>query len=354
MIDTLNIDIKKVSESRLESVDFDNIPFGKVYSDHMFRVDYRDGKWINPKIIPYDYLKVSPASQTLHYGVSVFEGMKAYKLPSGETALFRPLENQKRLNRSADRLCMPPLPEEIFMEGLTQLLKLDNGWIPTKPDMALYIRPFMFSSEEYIGIKTSEYFTFLIITAPVGAYYSAPVKVKIETEYARAVKGGTGYAKAAGNYAGALYPTKKAQEQGYQQIIWTDGQEHKYIEEAGTMNLFFVIDDTVMTPSLTDTFLPGITRDSIVKLSKHLGFNTVEKKITIDEVVSALKEGRMTECFGVGTAATLTHVSHIGHEGVDYELPDPEVRKYSNALKNNLEGIKTGKIEDPFGWVYKM
>ncbi|MDH5381607.1 MAG: branched-chain amino acid aminotransferase [Cyclobacteriaceae bacterium] len=354
MVETLNIEINKVAESRLSQVDFNNIQFGKIYSDHMFRADYDQGEWKRPKIEPYGYLPISPANQTLHYGVSIFEGMKAYKHQDGSVALFRPLENQKRLNRSAERLCMPDLPEDIFMEGLTRLMQLDKNWVPNLPDTALYIRPFMFSSEEYVGIKISEQFTFLIITSPVGAYYTNPLKVKIEMEFARAVKGGTGYAKAAGNYAGALYPSKLAQQQGYQQLIWTDGQEHKYIEEAGTMNLFFVINDTLVTPELTDTFLPGITRDSIIKLSKHLGFKIEERKITVEEVVDALKSKTMTEAFGVGTAATLTSISHIGYKGTDYEMPNSAGGYFSSQLQNNLEDIKTGKIVDPFGWIHKI
>lgn len=350
----MNINIKKIQESRIGQLDMDNIPFARIYSDHMYIVDYENGEWINPRIVPYENLRLSPANQALHYGVSVFEGMKAYKLPDGNVALFRPKDNHKRLNISADRLCMPPVSEELFMEGMTEMLKLDSAWVPSNPGTALYVRPFMFCSEEFIGIKICDKFTFMIITTPVGAYYSQPVKVKIEMEYARAVKGGTGYAKAAGNYAGALYPTKLAAEEGYQQLIWTDAIEHKYIEEAGTMNLLFEIDGKIVTPELTDTFLHGITRDSILKLSRHLGFETEERKITVDEVVDALQTGRMTDAFGVGTAATLTHISEIGYKGNNFKLPGVESRDKSLKLQETIEGIKTGRMDDPFGWVYQI
>ncbi|MDH5397254.1 MAG: branched-chain amino acid aminotransferase [Cyclobacteriaceae bacterium] len=347
----MKINVNRVEKSRIGEVDFDNISFGKIYSDHMFRASYKNGQWNTFDIIPFGSLSISPASQTLHYGVSVFEGMKAYKNEQGQPVLFRPLENQRRLNRSAERLCIPALPEEIFMEGLTQLLKMDQAWIPGQENTALYVRPFIFSTEEYIGIKTSDSFDFLIITSPVGAYYSAPVKVKIEMEFARAVRGGTGYAKAAGNYAGSLYPAKLGQQQGYDQLIWTDGQEHKYIEEAGTMNLMFVIDDVLVTPELTDTLLHGITRDSILTLARDMGIPVEERKITVNEVVSSLQQGNMTDAFGVGTAATLTHISVIGYEGTDYILPPVQERTISNRLKETLENIKKGRAEDKFGWV---
>ena len=350
----MKIRVEKVENSRIGELDQSNIQFGKLYSDHMYIADFYDGKWHDPRIVPYGNIEITPANQALHYGVSVFEGMKAYKTADGSSVLFRPLDNWRRLNRSADRLCMVNVPEEIFMEGIKELLKIDHEWIPNAPNTAMYVRPFLFAKEEYIGIKVPDSYRFMIITSPVGAYYSKPVKVKVEMEFARAVKGGTGFAKAAGNYAGALYPTRKAYEQGYTQLIWTDAQEHKYIEEAGTMNLFFEIEGKIVTPELTDTFLPGITRDSVLKLSRYMCYDTVERKITVDELVEGLKSGKVTDAFGVGTAATVTHISEIGYDGVDYKLPDVDKREKSLNIQRTLEAIKTGQLDDQFGWVYKV
>jgi branched-chain amino acid aminotransferase len=253
MLDTLDISIQKVQNSRINEVDFDNIPFGKVYSDHMFIADYEGGQWSNLRIVPYANLSMAPASSVIHYGQSVFEGLKAYKNNDGEAVVFRPDANAKRLNKSAERMCIPEVPEELFMQAMTELLKIDKDWIPSKDNTALYIRPYVFAMDDYIGIKPSEKYRFMIITCPVGAYYSEPVKVKIETEFTRAAQGGTGYAKAAGNYAGSLYPAKLAQKQGYLQLVWTDAKEHKYIEESGTMNIMFVINDTLITPEASST-----------------------------------------------------------------------------------------------------
>jgi branched-chain amino acid aminotransferase len=254
MVDALKISTNRVAESRLPKVDLANVPFGKVYTDHMFIADYRDGEWKNSRIIPYGYMPISPATPALHYGQSIFEGMKAYPAENGKEALvFRPLDNWKRMNISAERMCMPAIPEELFMESLEALIDLDRAWIPKAKGSSLYIRPFMFSADEYIGIRPSLDFTFMIILSPVGPYYSTPVKVKIETHYTRAVEGGTGYAKAGGNYGGAIYPAKLAQDQGYHQLIWTDGKTHEYVEESGTMNVMFVIDNVLVTPALSDS-----------------------------------------------------------------------------------------------------
>lgn len=354
MIDTVNIAIEKLKKSRLSEVDFDNIPFGKVYTDHMFLADYRDGSWQNFRIKPYKNIEISPASPALHYGQSIFEGMKAYKDASGRALVFRPSDNWKRLNISGERMCMPHLPEEIFMEGLNTLIELDRNWIPEKEGSSLYIRPFMFSADEYVGIRPSINWTFMIILCPVGAYYSTPVKVKIETHYTRAVAGGTGYAKAGGNYGGAIYPAKLAQDKGYHQLVWTDGIEHKYIEESGTMNVMFVIDDTLITPALSDSILAGITRDSVLQLARHWGMKVEERKIAVDELVKALKENRVQEAFGAGTAATIAHIELIGHEDQDYILPAIANRKFANKVLSELEGIKRGKLEDKFNWIYRI
>lgn len=346
--------VQKVGKSRISEVDFENIQFGKVYSDHMFIADYRNGEWQNSKIVPYGYMPISPATPALHYGQSIFEGLKGHRNDIGEALVFRPLDNWQRMNVSADRMCMPHVPEEVFMEGLRMLIDLDREWIPQSKGSALYIRPFMFSADEYIGIRPSQDFTFMIITSPVGAYYSTPVKVKIETHFTRAAEGGTGYAKAGGNYGGALYPAKLAQDQGYHQLLWTDGKEHTYIEESGTMNVMFVIDETLVTPSLGDSILNGITRDSVLQLARHWGMKVEERKVSVKEIVEGLKSGRVKEAFGAGTAATIAHIELIGYEDEDYYLPPVEKRQFSNRILKELDEIKRGLKADPFGWIHKM
>jgi branched-chain amino acid aminotransferase len=354
MVDTQKIAIQKVEKSRINEVDFEHIPFGKIYTDHMFIADYRNGEWSNLRIVPYGYMPISPATPALHYGQSIFEGMKAIKNTEGEALVFRPQDNWKRMNVSAERMCLAQIPEELFMDSLATLIDLDRNWIPTESGSSLYIRPFLFSADEYIGIKASENFTFMIILCPVGAYYSTPVKVRIETHYTRAVEGGTGYAKAGGNYGGAIYPAKLAQDKGYHQLIWTDGKDHEYIEESGTMNVMFVIDNTLVTPALSDSILAGITRDSVLKLARTWGMQVEERKISVKEIGEALKTGRLKEAFGAGTAATIAHIELIGFEGKDYYLPPVAERKFANRVFDELEGIKRGTKPDPFGWIVKM
>jgi branched-chain amino acid aminotransferase len=354
MIATDKISIQKVSKSRLPEVDFANIPFGKIYTDHMFLADYKEGAWQNFRIVPYGYMPISPATPALHYGQSIFEGMKAIKSKDGSAYVFRALDNWKRMNISAERMCMPYIPEELFMESLSALIDLDRSWIPTAEGSSLYIRPFMYSADEYIGIRPSENFTFQIILCPVGSYYSTPVKVKIEQHYTRAVAGGTGFAKAGGNYGGAIYPAKMAQDKGYHQLVWTDGIEHKYIEESGTMNVMFVMDNTLITPALSDSILAGITRDSVLSLARHWGMKVEERRISVDELIAGLEKGIVTEAFGAGTAATIAHIELIGHEGKDYHLPPIEKREFSNRVYKELDAIKSGVQPDPFGWITKM
>ena len=354
MVDLDKITIRKTEKTRIKEVDFENIPFGKVYSDHMFLADFKEGQWGNLRVIPYGHMPISPASPAIHYGQSIFEGLKAYRNDKGEALVFRPADNWKRMNISAERLCMPPIPEELFMDGMNALLGLDRDWIPSTKGSSLYIRPFMFAADEYIGIRPSDNFTFMIITCPVGAYYSTPVKVRIETHYTRAVEGGTGYAKAGGNYAGALYPAKLAQEEGYHQLIWTDGKEHKYIEESGTMNVMFVMDGTLVTPALGDSILKGITRDSVLALARHWGMKVEERRISVKELIDGLKAGRVTEAFGAGTAATIAHIELIGHEGENHYLPPVEKREFSNKVFKALDEMKRGLSDDPFNWIYKI
>lgn len=354
MVDSLKIEVQKVKRSRLPEIDLDDLPFGKVYSDHMFLADYSGGEWKNFRILPFGDISVSPATPAIHYGQSIFEGLKAHHTLSGEAIIFRPQDNLRRMNISAERMCMPALPEEIFMESLRELISLDRKWIPTARGASLYIRPFMFSADEYIGIRPSLKFTYMVILSPVGFYYSTPVKVKIETRYTRVAQGGTGYAKAGGNYGGSIYPAKLAQDQGYHQLIWTDGKEHQYIEESGTMNVMFVIDDTLITPALSDTILAGITRDSVLKLARLWNMRVEERKVPVKELITALEAGKVKEAFGVGTAATIAHIELIGYEGENYLLPPAEKRVFANRVYEELDGIKHGTKPDPLGWIVKM
>lgn len=352
MIETQSLHIEETSQSRLKEVDFKNLQFGRTFTDHMFVADYQNGTWQDLRVIPYGNLPLSPATMGIHYAQSIFEGMKAFKTPQGNIQLFRPLENARRLNRSAERMCMATLPEEIFMEGLNKLLELDKNWVPGGEGESLYIRPFMFASDEYVGLKVSDNYRFMIIASPVGAYYSKAVRVKIETHYARAVKGGVGAAKAAGNYGASLYPAKLAQDAGYDQLIWTDGIEHRYIEEAGTMNLIFKIDGKIISPELGDTILPGINRKSVLELARHEGFTVEERPLTVEELVTAIQKGKLEEAFGAGTAAVVTAIKTIGYDGIDYELPDLNENSFAMQAKKKLVNIQTGKAEDNFGWMH--
>ncbi len=354
MIDTSTIRIEPTTNSRINGLDEDNIPFGKLYSDHMFIADYENGEWKDQRIVPFQNISVSPANTTLHYAITIFEGLKAYRDENGKVVVFRPQANAKRLNISAERMCIPEVPEGLFMDALTELLRLDSSWVPSKPGTALYIRPFVFGTDEYIGIRPSESFRFMIITGPVGSYYTKPVNVKIETEFSRAFEGGTGFAKAGGNYAASLYPARLAREKGFDQLIWTDGKTHKYIEESGTMNVMFVIDNIIRTAPTSGTILKGITRDSVLTIAKDWGLEVQEAPIAVEDVISAAKEGRLTEAFGVGTAATIAPIAKIGYQEDIYELPEGNENSFSQKILKELNNIRTGKTEDKYGWNYKI
>ena len=354
MIDTSTIRIEHTSQSRINELDENNIPFGKLYSDHMFMADYVNGEWQDLRIVPYQNISISPANNTLHYAITVFEGLKAYRNTNGEVVVFRPQANAARLNVSAERMCIPEVPESLFMDALTELLKLDSSWVPSTPGTALYIRPFVFGNDEYIGIRASENFRFMIITGPVGSYYTKPVRVKIETKFSRAFEGGTGFAKAGGNYAASLYPARLAQKQGFDQLIWTDGKSHQYIEESGTMNVMFVIDDVIRTAPTSGTILKGITRDSVLTIAKEWGLKVEERQVAVAEVVNAAKEGRLKEAFGVGTAATIAPIAAIGFEDEVFDLPAADETYFSKKVLKELNAIRTGEIEDRHGWVYKI
>ena len=354
MTNNIKINIHPVSESRISQIDFNHIDFGRVFSDHMFIADYYHGEWHNYRIEPYDMLSLAPGSAVLHYGQSVFEGLKAHKNEKGDVLAFRPEMNFRRLNASAKRMCIPEISEEIAMEGMTELLRLDKNWVPDLPNTSLYIRPYIFALDEYLGVSPSENYKFIIFTCPVGPYYSKPLKVKIETEFSRAVQGGTGYAKAAGNYAGSLYPAKLGQEKGYDQLIWTDGASHKYIEEAGTMNIMFIKGNTLLTAETGDTVLNGITRNSVLTIAKEWGIEVKERRISVDEIVASLKKGEIKEAFGTGTAATIATIELIGDGDNDYTLPTPGPDSFSTKVFEELGDIKTGKKEDTHGWIYKV
>lgn len=354
MTDTFDIKITKSNSSRLKETDFSNLPFGKIFSDNMFIAEYADGDWKNFQIVPYGNLSLSPAISSLHYGQAFFEGLKAYRHPDGKISIFRPYKNAARFNLSAERMCMPVLPEDTFVQSIAALVNLDREWIPAASNHSLYIRPFMFASDPYLGVQPSGTYKFMILTCPVGAYFTKPLKVKIETKYSRASEGGFGYAKAAGNYGGSMLPGMEALKEGYDQLIWTDSREHAYVEELGAANVMFMIKGTLVTPSTRETILNGVTRDSVLTLARKWGIPVEERRISVAEVADGLKSGKLTEAFGVGTAATIAPIASIGFEGDLYTLPDQAQAEFSNKTLQTLNDIRYGFAEDEFGWNYKI
>ncbi len=347
------ISIEKVKQSKINQVDFDNLSFGSVFADHMLVCDYKNGKWEAPKVIPYQPIVLDPSSKIFHYGQSIFEGMKAYKDANNDTWLFRPLENQKRLNVSAKRMAIPEIPEDYFMEGLKTLLKVDEQWIPKNEGSSLYIRPFIFATGQGFHASPADEYKFIISCAPSGAYFSGKVKVLIEEKYSRSANGGVGFAKAGGNYAGQFYPTQLAVAKGYNQVIWTDDNTHEYIEEAGAMNIFIRINDTLITGPTSDRILDGITRKSILEIAKDENIKTEVRKITVAEVIAAAKDGSLKEMFGAGTAAVISPIATFGYRDVDYDLPENE-DSMATKLKKRITDIQYNKAEDPFRWRYKV
>jgi len=343
------IEIHKTANSKISSIDFDKLAFGSVFSDHMLVCDYKNNEWQTPKIVPYGPVTLNPAAKIFHYGQSIFEGMKAYKDAEGSIMMFRPKDNWERFNKSAARLQMPEVPESIFMDGLSELLRLDHEWIPTNDGSSLYIRPFMFASGEGFHASPADGYTFVICTAPSGSYFSGEVRVLIEEKYARAANGGVGYAKAGGNYAAQFYPTHLANKKGYQQVIWTDDNTHEYIEEAGAMNIFVRIGDTLLTSPTSDRILDGITRKSIIQIAKDNGFKVEERRVSVKEVIEAAKSGKLKEMFGSGTAAVISPISGFGYKGDDFDLPIIE-NSFANNLKKLITEIQTNKTSDPYGW----
>lgn len=351
---SINIQVSSASESRISQVDWDNLPFGKVFSDHMLIMDYKDGEWQTPEIVPFGPISIHPATSALHYGQAIFEGMKANKSESGDVLIFRPDMNAKRFQESCERMSMPTISENLFVECVRKLVELDSEWIPNKPGYSLYIRPFMFSTDEFVGIRPSEHYKFMIFSSPVGSYYNEPVNVLIEEHYTRAAEGGVGRAKVAGNYGASLYPARQGQLKGYHQLLWTDAKTHEFVEESGTMNIVFVIDGKIITPSEeNDTILRGITKRSVLEVAQQWGFEIEERKISVKEVIEAVKNGSCTEAFGAGTAATIAHIHKIGFRGDDFILPAIETRTFSLRMSKYLSDLKSGVVEDEWGWLLK-
>lgn len=347
------INITPVASSALDQIDFENLPFGSIFTDHMFVCDYRNGAWETPSIVPYGNMSMSPAASVLHYGQAVFEGMKAFKDEKGSVWLFRPEQNASRISTSSKRLAIPSFPENLFLEGLKKLLTLDKEWVKPGIGNSLYVRPFVFASAAGVQASAANEYRFMIICAPVSSYYGGEVRVKIADHFSRAPQGGTGYAKAAGNYGGQFYPTQLANQEGYQQVIWTDAATHEYIEEAGTMNIFFRIDDTLITAPTNDSILDGITRKSILDLAQHMGIKTEVRPIRVAELLDAQKTGRLKEIFGSGTAVVVQPIIGFGYKGKNYETPIPQ-DSYASKLKDALLDIQYNRTTDPFDWRFKV
>lgn len=321
----------------------------------MFVAEFQDGKWDNARITPFRNLQFSPASCVFHYGQAIFEGLKAYKTDNKSIVLFRPEENWKRMNASAERMSMPTLPKDLFINGIKELIKVDSNWVPDAEDQSLYVRPFMIANDAFLGVKPSKSYQFIVFTSPIASYYNGAVKVKIETTYSRAADGGIGEAKAAANYAASLLPASIANQEGYDQLIWTDASSHEYIEESGTMNLMLFINDTLITPSLnTHTILPGITRKSVIELAQKWGINIEERRIKVTELIDALKNGSVQEAFGVGTAATIAPIELIGHNGIDYELTNYESWTFAPKVAQYLTDLRRGREEDHLNWLERI
>jgi branched-chain amino acid aminotransferase len=354
MIEAYTVPVIKAERSKLQDISLENIPFGKYFTDHMLEADYENGEWKNIEIKPYQPLLMNPSLAALHYGQAIFEGIKAYKNPAGEAFIFRPYDNFKRFNVSAERMQMPTVPEELFMEGMRRLVELDSNWIPARENHSLYIRPFMFSSDELIGVRPSETYKFMIIMSPTGPYYSAPMRIYVEEKYTRAAPGGIGYAKAAGNYGASMYVTAEAKKKGYDQVLWTDVYEHKYVQEIGTMNVFFIIGDTAVTPDLSPgTILSGVTRDSVMTILSAMGLRVEEKPVSIDSLIEAYKKGMLKEVFGTGTAATVSLIRELKYKDFVMHF-DTDSWKVTPEIKKRLDDIREGRVADTHGWMFKV
>ncbi len=354
MTEALDISITKIQGSKLNDLSLENLPFGKYFTDHMLEADYENGEWKNVEIKPYQPLLLEPSLAALHYGQSIFEGMKAFKNEDGEAFIFRPFDNLKRFNISAARMNMPELPEEIFIEGMRQLIGLDKNWIPNKKDHSLYIRPLMFATDTMLGVRPSETYKFLIMLSPTGPYLSVPMKIYVEEKYTRATPGGVGFAKNAGNYAGSMLAATEAKKLGYDQVLWTDAFEHKWLQEVGMMNVFFLINNVAITPSLDEgTILNGVTRDTVISLLQEMGIEVEERRINIDEVIEAYKKGELQEVFGTGTAAIISKIKELRYRDEVMHF-DVDKWKISPEVKSRLNAIREGKTQDSHGWMFKI
>ena len=352
MSDQFNIQQNIVSQSRLAATNLENLPFGRVFTDHMLEATYEGGQWTKVEIKPYQPLLLSPSVAALHYGQAIFEGIKAYKNKEGKPFVFRPIDNFKRFNQSARRMNMPEVPEQIFMDGMSKLIGIDAGWIPSQADHSLYIRPFMFSTDEMIGVKPSDTYKFMILLSPTGPYYAAPMRIYVEENYTRAAPGGIGFAKAAGNYGAVLLPSEEARKKGYDQVLWTDVFEHKYVQEIGTMNVFFVVGDKILTPDLSSgTILAGVTRDSAITVFRDLGYSVEERPVSIDELIVAYQSGQLKEVFGTGTAATISKIKELRYKDFVMEF-DTDSWTVAPSLKTRLEAIRAGELPDTHHWIY--
>jgi branched-chain amino acid aminotransferase len=343
------IKITKVENSKSNEVDFNNIVMGTRFTDHMFICDYENGEWINPRIEPLDLIPTHPAAMALHYGQAIFEGMKATLGKNEVPLLFRPEENAKRMNFSADRMGMPLFPEDLFVEALKKFVAIEKNWIPTQEGSALYLRPFMYADEAFIGMRAATSFKFIVMASPAGPFFSKPIKLYAETKYIRAANGGTGEAKAAGNYAAAIRPTEIAKAKGYDQVLWLDARDFEYIQEVGTMNIFFKIDGKLITPNLSGSVLSGITRMSVIDLLRDKGFEVTERPIKISEIIEASNNGTLEEAFGTGTAVGIAMIEEIGYKEIAIKLPIEN--PVSQDINRTLNAIKTQKTEDKFGWI---
>ena len=354
MIAALDIQVTKTAKSKINEIDFNNLPFGKYFTDHMLEVDYANGEWKKAVIRPFQPLVLSPALSAIHYGQSIFEGIKAYRDRDGHPFIFRPYDNYRRFNISAERMMMPAVPEELFIEGMRRLVDLDRDWIPTQRDYSLYIRPFMFATDDTLGVHASEKYKFMILLSPTGPYYSAPMRIYVEDKFTRAARGGVGFAKAAGNYGGSILATAVAKKKGFDQVLWMDAFEHKYVQEIGTMNVFFVIGNKVVTPDLeSGTILEGVTRDSAMEVLRQEGYQVEEGPVHIDDLVRAYQAGELKEVFGTGTAATISMIKELQYE--DYTMKfDTDTWKAAPAVRRILMDIREGRREDTHGWMFKV
>ena len=354
MIAAYDIPVTKVKTSKLNEINLENVPFGKFFTDHMLEADYENGEWKNIEIKPYQPLLLSPSLAALHYGQAIFEGIKAYKNEQEEAFIFRPFDNLRRFNISAQRMNMPVVPEEIFIEGMRQLIKLDKNWIPSRNDHSLYIRPFMFSTDPVLGVKPSETYKFMIILSPTGPYYAAPMNILVEEHFTRAAPGGVGFSKNAGNYGGSLLAATNAKEQGYDQVLWTDAFEHKWLQEVGMMNVFFIINNVAITPSLEEgTILNGVTRSAVITILEKMGLEVQERRISIDELIDAYRKGYLQEVFGTGTAATIAMIKKLKYKEL---VMDFDVNKWKICveIKDTLTAIREGKLADTYNWMVKI